>query len=87
MNMENEIKSVVFYRNDFENLSVMDKPDRAEIIESLLSELFLNEDPQLKKHELPVYEMLRDKILRGVRNYQSKKFYSLKRIGGDIYEG
>lgn len=77
--MDIDIKSIVFYKNDFENLSEMDKLERAEIIECLLSELFFDEKPLLTKNQWTAYKMLKDKIMRSVKNYHNNNPNSLKK--------
>lgn len=69
-----EIKSVIIYKNDFENLLEMDKTERSEIIEGILSELFLGQkQPKLKTHQLAIYRMLKSKIARCANRYYAYK--------------
>lgn len=66
-----EIKSVVFYKTDFENLYEIDRKDRAEIIEALLGDLFFGLKPELSGDQTLVYKIFKNKILRSVKKYHA----------------
>lgn len=78
--MEKEIESFVFYKNDYENLKELQEESQQEILCCLLREIFNDEKPKLKPQNKAIYKMFRDKIMRSVKNYQSKKY------GGGNYE-
>jgi len=69
--MDMEIKSFVFYRNDFENLMELEEENQKEIVCGLLREIFCGVKPKLKPQNKAIYKMLIDKIMRSVKKYHN----------------